>query len=67
MTRAECEKNVLDLMEEAFLVFNSRFPNGSHLSLFATKDGSCAMGFSDHKEILFDSYKSPEGTYKLSN
>ena len=69
MTRKECEKKLLDLMEEAWIVFKDAHPNGTHLAMFSTVDGHCAMGYKpseDGKERIVDGYKSPFGDYRFS-
>ena len=45
MTRRECEQRLLDLMEQAYALFKLYNPDGNHLTMFATKDGQCAMGY----------------------
>lgn len=45
MTSKECEKKLLDLMNEAYRIFRENTPGGNHLSMFATDDGCCVMGY----------------------
>ena len=69
MTDRECEKKLLDLMSEAWDVFKEYNPNGTHLSMFGTVDGCCAMGYkpsADGKERIVDGYLSPYGDYRYS-
>lgn len=74
MTRKECEKKLVDLMEEAYKVFKEYDPTGSHLSMFATDDGHCAMGykvawvepFKFETITIIDGFKSMNGCYMLS-
>lgn len=69
MTRQECEKKLVDLMEQAYLVFKEYDPSGYHLSLWATDIGYCAMGFGGeegNKGVVVDGFKSAGGNYKFS-
>ena len=67
MTRQECERELTDLMEQAWNLFKAYAPDGSHLTMFATKDGSCAMGYTGdvvERVNIIDGYKSPRGCYR---
>ena len=69
MTRKECEKKLLDLIEEAYKVFKEYDPTGNHLSIFATDRGHCAMGYRIsplESETIIDGYKSMVGYYRFS-
>lgn len=69
MTRKECEKKLLDLMEEAYKIFKEYDPTGNHLSIFATDNGHCAIGHRIYplkSETIIDGYKSMDGYYRLS-
>ena len=68
MTREQCERKLLDLMEEAYDLF-SRMHNGNHLSMFATDDGCCVMGYTDvagRQVNVIDGFKSADGFYRIS-
>lgn len=69
MTRRECEKKLTDLMEQAYKLFKEFNPDGNHLSMFATDDGYCAMGYTgkhgDRVNII-DGFKGANGYYKFS-
>ena len=65
-SKAECEKRLLDLMDEAYRIFRDCYPDAYNLSMFATNDGCCAMGYkveSDNRVLLIDAYKNPKGVY----
>lgn len=68
MTKRECEKALVDLMERAYRLFREYDPTGNHLSLYATGDGCCATGFSGetNKTIILDGFKSASGNYLFS-
>lgn len=70
MTRKECEKKLLDLMEQAYRIFNEFDPRGNHLSMFATSSGHCAMGYKKtaafETETIIDGFKSMDGYYRFS-
>ena len=69
MTNKECEKKLVDLMSEAYAVFKAMHPEGDHLSMFATNNGSCAMGYKTmdgKKKLLLDTFKTAYGTYRFS-
>lgn len=69
MTRNECEKKLLDLMRQAYHVFREYNPEGNHLSMFATVNGHCALGYRVapwDSETIIDGYLSPDGCYRLS-
>ena len=70
MTSRECEKKLLDLMEEARRIFKEYAPDGSHLDLFSTDDGLRAMGYSGEagkRLLIVDGFKSAEGGYRFSD
>lgn len=69
MTKRECEKALVDLMEQAYRVFKEYDPSGYHLSLWATDLGCCVMGFGGEegdKGIVLDGFKSASGEYLFS-
>lgn len=69
VTRRECERKLIDLMESAYGIFREYDPNGQHLTMFATRDGICAMGckYDGGRTVwTVDGYKSPEGYYRLN-
>ena len=69
MTTRECEKKLLDLLDEAWALFREYDPRGDHLTMFATADGRCVMGYKpsiDGKERILDGYLSPAGDYRYS-
>ena len=45
MTRQECERRLTELMEQAYALFKEFNHDGGHLSMFATNDGCCVMGY----------------------
>ena len=69
MTRQECEMKLADLMEQAYRLFKEFDQTGRHLSMFATDDGCCAMGYSGQDGNMFniiDGFKAANGCYRLS-
>ena len=69
MTTRECEKKLLDLMANAWDMFKEYDQKGVHLTMFATVDGCCVMGYkpcADGKERIVDGYLSPYGDYRIS-
>ena len=69
MTHLQCEMEMPDLMERAYRLFKQLNPTGNHLSMFATDDGCCVMGFrtstgGEIRDTIVDCYKSPRGTYR---
>ena len=69
MTSRECEEKLLNLMADAWALFKEYNPNGAHLTMFATADGCCAMGYkpsAEGKERIVDGYLSPDGCYRFS-
>ena len=69
MTNRDCERRLLDLLAEAWLIFQAYDPKGTHLTMFATADGHCVMGYkpsAEGKERIVDGYLSPSGDYRLS-
>lgn len=69
MTRQECEMKLADLMEQAYRLFKEFDQTGRHLSMFATDDGSCAMGYSGqdgNRVNIIDGFKTANGYYRLS-
>ena len=69
MTRQECEMKLADLMEQAYRLFKEFDPAGNHLSMFATDDGSCAMGYSgqDGSRVnIIDGFKAANGCYRTT-
>lgn len=69
MTTRECEKKLLALLDEAYVVFKEFNPDGDHLTMFATENGYCVMGYkpcADGKERIVDGYLSPNGCYRFS-
>ena len=69
MTRKECEKKLLDLLETAWETLKAFNPEAEHLDMFTTKDGHCVMAFSGprgNRRRIVDGYKSPRGSYRLS-
>ena len=64
-----CEKELLDLMESAWDKFKECHPKGAHLTMFATVDGCCVMGYKPSAkgmERVVDGYLSPYGDYRFS-
>lgn len=69
MTTRECEKKLLALLDEAYVVFKEFNPDGDHLMMFATENGYSAMGYkpgAEGKERIVDGYMSPIGNYRFS-
>ena len=71
MTNRECERRLLDLLAEAWLIFQAYDPHGhgTHLTMFATADGHCVMGYkpsADGMKRIVDGYLSPYGDYRFS-
>ena len=64
MNNVECEKQLLDLIERAWQLFVEANPEGWHLSMFATKDGCCAMGYrasGDARMLVLDGFRPGRG------
>ena len=69
MTTKECEKKLLDQLENAWKTLKAFDPEAEHLDMFTTKDGHCVMAFSGprgNRRRIVDGYKSPRGSYRLS-
>lgn len=69
MTTRECEKKLLALLDEAYVVFKECHPDGNHLTMFAGEHGYCAMGYklsAKGSERRIDGYMSPIGNYRFS-
>lgn len=69
MVTKDCEKKLLDMMDDAWTLFKAYHPKGVHLTMFATADGCCVMGYkpsADGKERVVDGYLSPDGCYRFS-
>ena len=70
MSGRECEKKLLDLLEEAYRVFRAYAPGGSHLSMFITNEGGHVMGYENEGgswEMRVDGFKTTGGVYKYSD
>lgn len=69
MTKQECEKKLLDMMEDAFKLFREYDSRCTRLTMYGTNEG-CAV-FGDIKVndnmIVFNihGYKKPNGSYEL--
>ena len=63
MTKRECEKQLADLMELAFRVLKEYNQDCNHLSMFASHDGSCVMGYIGRFENVVYCYKETNGNY----
>ena len=69
MTRKECEKKLLDQLENAWKTLKAFDPEAEHLDMFTTKDGHCVMAFSGprgNRKRIVDGYKSPTNSYLFS-
>ena len=69
MTRKECEKKLLDQLENAWKTLKAFDPEAEHLDMFTTKDGHCVMAFSGprgNRKRVVDGYKSPTNSYRFS-
>ena len=69
MTRKECEKKLLDQLENAWKTLKAFDPEAEHLDMFTTKDGHCVMAFSGprgNRKRIVDGYKSPTNSYRFS-
>jgi len=64
MTRQECDKKLLDLVERAYAIVREFDPEASHVDLFASGNGCCAMSYKGppgERERLTNAYRSPDG------
>ena len=69
MTTRECEEELLNLMADAWDLFKEHNPKGVHLTMFATADGFCVMGYepcANGKKRVVDGYLSPLWEYRFS-
>lgn len=69
MENRACEKKLLDIMAGAWTLFKEYNPKGVHLTMFATADGCCVMGFkpsADGRDRIVDGYLSPDMCYRFS-
>ena len=66
----ELEGKLLMLTEQAWTFFKEAYPDGAHLSLFASDDGNYVMGMkadaAGGQERAVDAFMSPDGYFRYS-
>lgn len=68
MTKKECEKKLLDMMEDAFKLFQEYDPRCTRLSMYGTNEGCAVFGDIQENDMIafvIHGYKKPDGSYEL--